>query len=213
MEFFDDKKNWNENEVKHGRSWQLPELRIKSNTDLHKLWFVLLKEKNMLLTMEQEHKRKWKWWASPERIDKVNESMTNIEAVVRERNTAYHLLETGETGERPGQVMNDVLGLRRYKKFVEHAIPFWWNKKYRERPENQPFRGGKDYNKFIKLYRERLYNEKRKAKNRDKNHVIRLLRRYPNIDRGVLEQNYPSVNLNLLHKKDKFRGHYIQPVD
>jgi hypothetical protein len=34
MEFFDDKKNWNENEVKHGRSWQLPELRIKSNADL-----------------------------------------------------------------------------------------------------------------------------------------------------------------------------------
>lgn len=34
MEFFDDKKNWNENDVKHGRSWQLPELRIKSNADL-----------------------------------------------------------------------------------------------------------------------------------------------------------------------------------
>jgi hypothetical protein len=34
MEFFDDKKNWNENEVKHGRNWLVPELRIKSNEDL-----------------------------------------------------------------------------------------------------------------------------------------------------------------------------------
>lgn len=39
MEFFDDKKNWGENEVKTGRSWKKDELRIKSNTDLHKLWY------------------------------------------------------------------------------------------------------------------------------------------------------------------------------
>ena len=38
MEFFDDKKNWGENEVKVGRSWKVEELRIKSNEDLHKLW-------------------------------------------------------------------------------------------------------------------------------------------------------------------------------
>lgn len=39
MEFFDDKKNWAVQEVKSGRSWTKDELRIKSNTDLHKLWF------------------------------------------------------------------------------------------------------------------------------------------------------------------------------
>lgn len=38
MEFFDDKKNWGESEVKVGRSWKKEELRIKSNSDLHKLW-------------------------------------------------------------------------------------------------------------------------------------------------------------------------------
>lgn len=38
MEFFDDEKNWGANDVKSGRSWRKEELRIKSNTDLHKLW-------------------------------------------------------------------------------------------------------------------------------------------------------------------------------
>lgn len=71
MEFFDDKKNWGENEVKVGRAWRADELRIKSNSDLHKLWFILLKERNMLLTMEHECNDKMEVFPSPERLDKV----------------------------------------------------------------------------------------------------------------------------------------------
>lgn len=71
MEFFDNQKNWGENEVKHGRSWNTDELRLKSNSDLHKLWFVLLKEKNMLLTMEHECSEQCQLFPSPERLDKV----------------------------------------------------------------------------------------------------------------------------------------------
>lgn len=114
MEFFDDKKHWGENEVKHGRQWEKDELRIKSNQDLHKLWFVLLKERNMLKTMEHECNDKMELFPSPERLDKVEMSMENLECVVRERNKAYHLLETGETGERPGKLVTNSLGINYY---------------------------------------------------------------------------------------------------
>lgn len=72
----------------------------------------------MLLTMEHEAKEKLEIFPNPERLDKVDESMENLEAVVRERNVAYHKLETGETGERPGKLVTGALGLRFYYRYV-----------------------------------------------------------------------------------------------
>lgn len=71
MDFFDNPKNWGSDYIKHGREWRLDELRLKSNVDLHKLWFVLLKERNMLLTMEEEHRYQNESFPNPERIAKV----------------------------------------------------------------------------------------------------------------------------------------------
>lgn len=36
--------------------------------------------------------------------------MNNLETVVRERNKAYFDLEVGEIGERPGQLVTNLLG-------------------------------------------------------------------------------------------------------
>lgn len=72
---------------------------------------MLLKERNMLLTMEHECKERFEIFPNPERMDKVEESMENLEAVVRERNRAYHMLETGETGERPVEVRKNIFGM------------------------------------------------------------------------------------------------------
>lgn len=73
MEFFDAEKNWGENEIRLGRAWTLDELRIRSNSDLHKLWYILLKERNMLKTMEHECDEKYELFPNPERVDKVSE--------------------------------------------------------------------------------------------------------------------------------------------
>uniref|UniRef100_A0A182J168 Large ribosomal subunit protein uL29m n=1 Tax=Anopheles atroparvus TaxID=41427 RepID=A0A182J168_ANOAO len=203
MEFFDDKKHWGEQEVKHGRGWTKDDLRIKSNSDLHKLWFVLLKERNLLLTMEHECKEKMELFPSPERLDKVKESMDNLEEVVRERNRAYYLLETGETGERPGRLETNELGIRFFYRSFEHVIPKFANRKWNER--HKFTFGGYAVWKFLRLYRERLYNEKRKLRNRERNEVVHLLRRFPNIDRQTLAQRFPSVDVEKLYKLDKIR--------
>ena len=76
-----------------GRKWKKSELRIRSNTDLHKFWYVLLKEKNMLLTMRHEAKRLGIPVPGPTRLDKVNKSMLAVKSVIKERHDAILHLE------------------------------------------------------------------------------------------------------------------------
>merc|ERR1719431_1895734 len=80
-EFFEIDKFRGEKTVRVGREWRKDELRIKSNEDLHKLWYILLKERNMLLTMAHAYKEEWLAMPNPERLDKVEESMENLGSV------------------------------------------------------------------------------------------------------------------------------------
>ncbi|CAI9089988.1 OLC1v1024651C2 [Oldenlandia corymbosa var. corymbosa] len=56
----------------YGRGWKASELRLKSWDDLHKLWYVLLKEKNMLMTQRQMLHAQNLRFSNPERISKVS---------------------------------------------------------------------------------------------------------------------------------------------
>ncbi len=58
-----------------GRSWRASELRLKSFDDLHKLWFVLLKERNMLLTDRLYHKQANMAQPDPSRLRKVRHNI------------------------------------------------------------------------------------------------------------------------------------------
>jgi len=68
-----------------GRSWSVQELRRKSYEDLHKLWYVLYKEKNMLLTEQQLSRRRQLIFPQPQRVKKVQKSMQAIKQVLGER--------------------------------------------------------------------------------------------------------------------------------
>lgn len=44
---------------------------------------------------------------------------------------------------------------------------------------------------------------------RDKNHVMQLMKRYPNMDMEALKQKYPSVDIEKIKNYSKVNGHYV----
>jgi len=68
-----------------GRSWSVKELRRKSFEDLHRLWYVLYKEKNMILTESNIARVNSVFFPQPERKRKVKRSMAAIKCVLGER--------------------------------------------------------------------------------------------------------------------------------
>ncbi|CEG66867.1 Putative MRP-L47-domain-containing protein [Rhizopus microsporus] len=78
-----------------GRSWKAKELRQKSFEDLHKLWYVLLKERNLLATQKHEANRlnlPKQIWTNEGRMRKCQKSMARIKCVLYERQREYEKL-------------------------------------------------------------------------------------------------------------------------
>lgn len=48
---------------------------------------------------------------------------------------------------------------------------------------------------------------------RDKNHVRKLLSRFPDLDRDLVQREYPDVNVKKLDYHDYTRGHYAPKID
>ncbi|KAM9007463.1 large ribosomal subunit protein uL29m isoform 1-T1 [Ara ararauna] len=176
-EFFDDPVNWGEKSVKSGDAWNIKQLRAKSSEDLHKLWYVLLKEKNMLLTLEVESKRQLKPMPSPERLEKVEESMKNIDLVVREREIALRLLQTGHEKPVPGEWRHDFLGRTYWYSYKEWPIPWYLNKKYKKRK----FYYLPHVERFIRLRLEQSLRTRARRQSLEKTKQKLLERKFPHL--------------------------------
>ncbi|KAM3932664.1 large ribosomal subunit protein uL29m [Leptodactylus fuscus] len=176
-EFFDDPKNWGERTVKSGDSWTIEQLRCKSSEDLHKLWYVLLKEKNMLMTVEQESKRQRVSMPSPERLYKVDKSMENLDKVVREREDALRLLQTGQEKARPGEWRKDCFGETTWHKFKEWPIPWYMNKRHRAKK----FFALPYVDHYIRLRKEKQLREEARQKNAERDRQKKLEKKFPHI--------------------------------
>jgi len=86
-DFYDDNRRLRSNvEGTVGRAWSVRELRRKSFEDLHKLWYVLYRENNMLLTERNAARRKSRRSTQSGRRYKVKKSMGAIKVVLAERN-------------------------------------------------------------------------------------------------------------------------------
>ncbi|KAJ1892205.1 54S ribosomal protein L4 mitochondrial [Kickxella alabastrina] len=75
-----------------GRSWAASELRQKSWEDLQKLWYVVLKERNMLASQKEESRRlgvHGQFFSNKSRIIKCKQTMARIKSVLGEREIAW----------------------------------------------------------------------------------------------------------------------------
>ena len=89
-EFYDARhRNKVPEEFSGGRAWEASELRRKSFDDLHKLWYVLYKERNVLLTEQARARRNTMRIKHPQRKAAVKLSMARIKQVLAERRQAY----------------------------------------------------------------------------------------------------------------------------
>ncbi|KAG7326417.1 hypothetical protein KOW79_009818 [Hemibagrus wyckioides] len=174
-EFFDLPENWGETTVKSGSPWSAKQLRAKSNEDLHKLWYVLLKEKNMLLTLEQEAKRQCVPMPSPERIKKVERSMRRLDTVVKEREDALRLLQTGQERGRPGEWRRNIFGKTFWYRFREHPVPWYMNKIYKRKRFYTP----SFVAPYIRLSLEKHLRSKTRRERKEKQKQKQLAELYP----------------------------------
>nr|CAB3263983.1 39S ribosomal protein L47, mitochondrial-like [Phallusia mammillata] len=123
-EFFDNPKTFGKRKItKIGSPWTKDQLRRKSLLDLHKLWFVLLKERNMLLTLENICRETDEPMPGEERLEKVAESMSNLRDIITERETAKNMLLKGTPDGVPGEWRKSSLGDSYYYTYKEHLIP------------------------------------------------------------------------------------------
>ncbi|XP_068176390.1 large ribosomal subunit protein uL29m isoform X2 [Antennarius striatus] len=176
-EFFDNPENWGESAVKSGAPWTAKQLRIKSNEDLHKLWYVLLKEKNLLLTLQQEAIRQNVMMPSPERLTKVTQSMRRLDSVVTEREIALRLLQTGREKGRPGAWRRNIFGFTSWYRFREYAIPWYMNRIYKRKTFFTP----KFVEPFIRLRREKRLRENTRKATLEKQTRDRLKEKFPHM--------------------------------
>lgn len=61
---------------------------------------------------------------------------------------------------------------------------------------------------FLIIYLICLHNFRR-----DRNRVRRLLRNFPNLDRDLVQREYPDVDVKDIDYKDRARGHFIPKID
>ncbi|KAJ3369094.1 39S ribosomal protein L47, mitochondrial [Allomyces arbusculus] len=109
-EFFETKTSVPTEQIPAGRAWEAAELRQKSFEDLHKLWYVLLKERNLLATQKLEAKRLNVEFLHKDRVVKCKKSMARIKGVLTERQLTWEEAKK-EVGRRMNQAEQQQVGL------------------------------------------------------------------------------------------------------
>ena len=188
-EFFDDKANWGLNNISYGAAWSKGLLRKKNAVELHQLWFILLKERNMLQTQEHYCLDNDDPIPGEGRLLKVAESMGNLRDVIQEREEAKNMLLLGRKSKTSEERRTSPLGFNYVYKHREHFLPEEHasnNAKGRDQPaEIAVF--GKVHNEMHMRIQERRIKSKQKFKFLQRLQYRQLKKANPS-----LPQRYPE---------------------
>ncbi|EAR89581.2 39-S ribosomal protein L47 (macronuclear) [Tetrahymena thermophila SB210] len=131
-----DEKN---QKVASGRAWYAAELRFKSNEELHKLWYVLLREKNALKSDNQYKFKVYDKIGQQGRLGKVKRSMARLLTVVNERkqireNYRKHLEEeyVAKQREQYEKLLQEEQEKNKYQAYVPELTQKVLRAKYRD---------------------------------------------------------------------------------
>lgn len=113
-----------------GDAWPTALLRLKSFEDLQKLWFVLLKEKNLLLSEKHNAKKSSSEFRKASRLTKVKISQKRILTVLSER--ANHFQSTKAKEILAAQNMREKLEIERYHLMQEQKEPYFLKKERKQ---------------------------------------------------------------------------------
>ena len=114
-----------------------------------------------MMTMARAHAYEREAFPSPERLDKVEESMEHLLDVLTERDRAVGELETGESGEQGRRWIVDQFGRGRWRRNTEHVEPMHENVEWAQ--SDKPTRT--DWAVALKkLYREKVAAESQRKK-------------------------------------------------
>lgn len=113
----------------YGRAWSADELRRKSFEDLHKLWFVLLKELNLLSTQRAEATRMGQRWFGMHRMYKCRLSMARIKTVLTERQSLHEQSVRLTKSDMPSSEGDIVVEIQRRDKMKQ----LWRKRHFRKR--------------------------------------------------------------------------------
>jgi len=176
-----------------GKPWATEDLKKKSFEDLHKLWFVLVKERNLLVTEQM------RWKVQPElikefavniRLKKVRKSMARIQGLLNLRKHEYHrylalkeMKELKDKGEPipkemrkkyviPRDLSEDQKRTRRIAKFTnEYKNKLKRNLQHRMQNENNKW--GKRFDYSVRLNNTRLADVYEKAQAKTERRMAR----------------------------------------
>lgn len=85
IQFTENTEELKDVKITTGKAWSSDLLRLKSHEDLTKLWYVLLKEQNLILADNQFKVQLMVQKGPQHRMKKVKQSMARLLTVIRER--------------------------------------------------------------------------------------------------------------------------------